>query len=218
MSDNQVTVIQQTRRVEVSTPGPVGNAGPQGDVGATGPAGPTGPPSDWDASSQGLLGQNFDPIYAGANLTIGTSGQPYLMKTRVLQDCTPTGIITLVGAALSYVPTVGRNFFGLYDANFNLVAETADLSSQLSTTGTKNFPFVTPPVLTAGYYYIVTLMNGTGAFQFTTVSGSSAGRTNVGLTNVNYRAAEGLTGNIALPPTILPGDLSTNAAFWIGLY
>lgn len=201
--------------------GPTGPTGPQGEQGVQGVQGPPGMPADWDSSAQGMLAYAFDPIYAAGNRVMVTDGTIDMVRVRMRETDDVSTIEYLVSTALSYVPVTGQNMFLLYDGNRNLIASTGDVSSSLTTTGAKQHRLIGAPYrLPAGYYYIAAMLNGgaPGVLQFTQVSGASAGRANIGLTNVNYRACKStVAGTTVPPPTIAASTLTSTIPWWCAI-
>jgi len=114
-----------------------------------------------------MVGWTCDPAYAvGASNTLA-SGTPTFCLIRAAVDCYVDSVfmtISTAGAGL----TAGQNFLALYDLTGAQLAVSADLSTNLASTGNKQFQFTAPTrLIKAGEtLLLVILSNGTTPPKF----------------------------------------------------
>ncbi|MGW5582863.1 hypothetical protein [Streptomyces sp. NPDC003857] len=194
------------------TDGVQGPKGDKGDTGATGPAGTNGYVTDYP-SEQNLLAWTYDPSMAGhvtAQSNAGVAGRISLSRIILRQQITWTNIwIGLAGVDAAAV--LANCYLGVYDANGNLKATTADISSSLMTGAMAKPLALTAPFTAApGTYFIAMLLNGTWTTNSLTFKASGAGSSvNAGLSAPNLRYSSVLTGQTSLPASISLATQST---------
>jgi hypothetical protein len=191
-----------------------------GVVGATG-SGPLAAPWDhvhprqsWAPEDHNLVTWSYDPSVAGSGSAPSSAGVLNLARVHVPVASSATNVIlfiTTVGSTL----TSGQNFAGLYNSAGNLVATTADQTTNWGTTGSKIMALTGGPfALTAGDYYVGWFATGTTAPSF--LRGVSQSVANIGLTSSTARYSTGATGTTAMPATT--GTLTgASNAWWVGI-
>jgi hypothetical protein len=166
--------------------------------------------------SHNLLGANFDPALAVANAAAMTAGVLYLHKVVMPSGGAISKVWFTVGVAGATL-TAGQNFVGVYDSSGNLLAQSADLSGTLNSTGIKSISLTapTPAVAAGGSVHVAILWNGTSSPQIRAISGS-ASAANVNLTASASRWATAGSALTALPST-LPAMTSLLVSQWVGV-
>lgn len=108
----------------------------------------------------GLIGMNGEFTTGLSNFTL-QSARPDFMKIRLMAPSVCTGVwmpIMTGGVAL----TSGQNLSALYDTSGNRLAISADQTTEWTTTGNKDIPWIGGPLnLAAGDYFVGTLSVGT---------------------------------------------------------
>lgn len=165
---------------------------------------------DWQADDQGLIGWTFDPVITTGSAA-NVSQTLYFVKIPVRKAATITNLIVVVGILGSGL-TAGQNLLGLYDSAGTRLGVTADQTTSWGAgTGTKTVPLTSPVAVSAGFYYVAILSNGTTPASFLRGTSQSSSVNNLGGTfrNVN------ITGQTALPASFTPGSANTdNNARW----
>jgi len=162
----------------------------------------------------GLKSWNYDPTNA-TGAAAPTAGVIYLMKTlfhRSVQASTIRWQVTNNAA----MPT--NTYFGIYDLAGNRLCITADVSSDMTTIGTKSAAMISPPVMPPNYYYIAFLVGGyAGGGPQLSIAGVPAGIANANLAAPDLRFASYSSGLTALPATItMASQVSSANQFWVG--
>ena len=140
--------------------GPAGAAGPSGAAGAAGPIGPAGPQgadgSSALAQASGLVAWTADPAQI---LQSNTDANGSIHGASVFltqgQNITSLGeLVATAGVAMTH------GMYAIYDANLNLVAQTADTPSAFEVSNQwVTLPLTSPySVPTTGRYYFVDLL------------------------------------------------------------
>ncbi|MDN5274790.1 MAG: hypothetical protein JWP06_691 [Candidatus Saccharibacteria bacterium] len=184
-----------------------------GSQGATGPAGSSYPgPGD-----QGLIAWDYDPAMIAANAA-PPAGVILLAKISISANTTLTNILIYVGTIGASL-TVNANYAALYNASGTLLSTTADQSSVWTTLGLKTMALTTPQSVTAGYYYLSVLANGTTIPQFGRASAAAPNAAvNAGVTSANPRQASYGSGLTSMPSTItLTSSLTSNIVSWMAV-
>lgn len=171
-------------------------------------------PSSWFPADYGYLAWSIDPILTtsvvgnGASLLIGSN-----IKCDVSGTATQvTFNISAAGAGF----TANRNYIGVYNPAGTLIAQTADLASSWSSTGTKTVSFVTSVSMTPGVYYVGFICTATTGVQFTAM-GTTSGLVNAGRTALGYRGGFHNTTTYTSLPVNRPVPNSTVNGPWFGI-
>jgi len=172
------------------------------------------PVPTWAPSDGGLLAAVCDP-YLVRDTQLLTAGSVYMVRVDVTKQITVTNIcfnVSTVGAGAST-----GSFAGLYTGGLTpaLIAQTADIGTQLVTAAVFiAAPLTTPQVIGAGQYYIGIVENL--ATTQVTLSKTAAVGPMVNLGQTSLRGALGGTALSALPaaPTLVAAGLQ---ALWVGL-
>lgn len=165
---------------------------------------------DWQPQDHTLKAWTQDPAGCGSVGSASTAGVIYLSKVLLRNAGTVSNLyytVTNAGSGL----TAGQNLVGLYDSTGTKLAEAADQTTPMSSTGTKTAA-ITPQALAAGSYYIALLTNGTTPPQFMRGGGASGSALNVGLTVATGRFLDFGTGQTTLPASITLSSAAFNAA------
>lgn len=162
-----------------------------------------------------LIGWNFDPAAATGSTAL-TAGVLYLHRVILRKAATVTNLIAAVTTSGSTL-TAGQNLAGLYDANGNLLASTADQSSAWTSTGIKTMALTVAQALAAGTYYVGLLSNGTTPPTFARGSILSASMVNVGLTVATGRFTTYGTTQTSLPTVTMSSAAFSANAYWVAL-
>ena len=103
---------------------------------------------------------NYDPLMASELFTLAPENL-YLSKIHVACPRFALSVRFVIAVAASGLVT-GQNFIGIYDGGYNLIASSADLTSQLTgATGEILADLVSPVILSPGPKFIAFLFNGT---------------------------------------------------------
>lgn len=103
----------------------------------------------------------------------------------------------------------GQNFMGVYDASGNLIAQTADLSTQFTSSTVQACTFTSSITATAGTeYFIAILLNFTGTAG--TLKATGGGSSMNGNTTAGHRRVSTYSSSLtALPSSIILANQST---------
>lgn len=166
-------------------------------------------------ADQGYNGWAYDPVMA-ANNTQPVAGVPVLVKVRAVQTGTTNSIHLNVNNAGSGF-TAGASYVALYNTSGILLAQSADISTALGTTGAKTVPLAVAPNVTGGeFYYVYIVINATAMPAL-----NRAG--NVGAINQNlgpgtYRFATLDSGISSPPPTLtLSNCVALSTSYWAAI-
>jgi hypothetical protein len=140
--------------------GAAGAQGPKGDTGSTGPAGPTGPDGSTAlAQASGLVAWTGDPaeILESGTDTTGTIHGASVLLTKGQVITSLAEVVDSAGVGMTH------GMYGIYDTNFNLVAQTADTPAAFAVTNQwVELPLTTPYTVPAvGIYYFADLLAAT---------------------------------------------------------
>lgn len=171
------------------------------------------------AADFSLEAWTYDPLIAAQTSTL-TSGTVYMAKLRVVSAFTTSSVYLQVSTAGSSL-TAGQNFIGLYDAAGTRVALTADQTTAWGSTGLKTAAWAASASLSAGFYYVALLTNGTTGITIARASAQGSEMLSPNLTAATYRwstGGTGLTGLTALPATITMSNRGAGAtSVWAAL-
>jgi hypothetical protein len=176
--------------------------------------------SYWRPNDHGLLAWAWDPAVSPLNQAISPATL-YLTRLHLPNPATLTGIATTIVSAGSGL-TANGSWAGLYSYPAgNLLASTADQSTNWTTTGNKLMPF-SPGVYRAdpGDYWVGFMSTGSNMAQYPRTSANNPGP-NFNLTGSTSRFATMSVGT-TLPATLsgitgAPGT-GANGGYWAGLY
>lgn len=158
------------------------------------------PPNIWLPSDFGLIAWSGDPTNSAGN-SIPTAGK--LTGGAVLLRSAALVTNLILGVTTAGALTSGENFAGLYNSSFDLVASSADQTTNWETAGFQTMPISGGPVeLQAGTYYLLALWNGTTGPTFANVGNNTIDLFALGTSP--YRSL-----NIAGPYTALPASFAT---------
>lgn len=161
----------------------------------------------------GYLMANFDPAgTSGSGSSLPANGVLYFQRVRIDISATISNIyyhLTGAGATL----TANQNLVGLYSDAGALLGTSGDQSSSWTAAGFKASGLLTPVAVTAGYYKIAFLSNGTTRPSI--LRGPTGSQAIVGPVTTNPRFGSAGTGLTALPNT-MPAMTFTNVAYWVG--
>lgn len=121
----------------------------------------------------------FDPLLAYSS-SIPTAGDAFFTLLPIRAATTITNVILDVQTAGATL-TAGQCFAGLFDHSGNLLAATADQSTNWQTAGLKVMPLATAQLVAAGLYYVGFFWNGTTGPKFSfnaataTANGANSG-------------------------------------------
>jgi hypothetical protein len=152
-----------------------------------------------------------------ANLTAGVLA----MVMQYINDSGPiTGVVFNLTTAPT-TPTSGENFAVLIDQTTgNIVAQSADMTTTISTSGVKKIPFTSTFTPVAGRLYWAAVLPNFSAGTFTLARLSNAnGPLNSGQGATNYEYATNGTLQTSPPASITPSSNGAGGgAWWIGTY
>lgn len=170
------------------------------------------------APDHGYLAWTFPPITAAGATALATAGVLYLSKVYVRNGFTASNVTFDVGAAGGTL-TAGQNFVGLYNSSGSRVALTADMTTVFSTANTLNtVAFTAPAALTAGFYWVAALFNGTTGPTLFRGNGTTSRTLNAGLTAATSTAGTILTGQTSLPASFTPSSITPSFPnYWFAL-
>lgn len=152
---------------------------------------------------------SYDPVLAVNNSTF-TAGTAYVVKVKIPAATTITTMNYTVGTAGN---TVANAYMALYQGG-TLLAQSADISSTLTSTGNKTATIASTAVA-AGYIQIVFWVGSATTVPALARGASSAGM-NIGLTGTNLRYSTANTGLTTTAPATLGAQTTLNLAFWVG--
>ncbi|MGA4942140.1 hypothetical protein [Streptomyces cinereoruber] len=174
---------------------------------------------DYNPTDQGLISWTFDPATNITAQSALTSGQLYMVRLAVRSAATVSTVVVPVGTAGSSL-TAGQSLVGLYSSTGTLLAQSADQSASWTSTGAKSVPLASPVSVTAGYYVVGVMSNGTTPPSLLRGSNASigAGFANIGLSTADSRFSTHGAGLTALPSSVSMGSRTpATAAMWVGL-
>lgn len=195
---------------------------PAGSVFDLSQAGTT--PNTWLPSDSGYLAWTFDDAqFNGTTGSAPSNSNVYLMKIPVRTAISVTNVdvyVTAVGTSL----TTNECFIGLYTSAGVLIGQTADLSTDMLSNGSKihSLPLASGPfAVSAGFVWAAVLMNGTGSNPTLARSNTAV---NPAYLNQHLTAATYRVGNLSGSATVLPASFTPSSnqqatvqAFWVGL-
>ncbi len=152
--------------------------------------------------------------------SLTTGGTLYLNKIYIPQTIVVTNILCSVQTAAS--ANLAASYAGIYDSAGILLGQTADIQTNLETTGTKTLPLSAPLTITGGpdVWVYVALLCPTGATTYPALA-RAAGSTviNFGLTAADgFRYGTSGASLATLPASFtISGMTSITAAYWFGL-
>jgi hypothetical protein len=193
-----------------SVPGPTGPQGATGATGATGSSG--GGASSEDPNTFGAVSIDLANIDSSLILTSGTL---HLTKVPVTEGFTLNAIHARINTAGSSL-TAGQCFAAVYDSSGTRVAVTADQSGVWNSAGDKAMNVVTPVALSAGFYWVALLANGTTPPVFFSMAANNM--VNTGCTAATARSGNAAGTHTTTPASITPASISIGSrVYGIGL-
>ncbi|MGS2588107.1 hypothetical protein [Streptomyces hebeiensis] len=173
--------------------------------------------SGFNPNDHGLITWAYDPVQA-SGVSAPASGTIRLVKLpQLVQAETITSVALEVGTAATG-GVAGQNFVGLYTAAGTRVAQSADCTTALATTGNKVIPLTSPYVASPGRYYVAILTNATTPPALALCASNSVTAPNFGLAVAAARFANGPTAQTTLPATItMSGITPSLQCTWVGV-
>jgi hypothetical protein len=168
--------------------------------------------------SGSLLGATFDPMLATSSTATGvtwTAGVVYLTRVYI-----PAGTVTNlhVGIGTAGAGLTAGCFAGLYDTTGALLGQTASQATAWTSTGNAAMALTAPLVLTAGYYYVAVLANGTTLPMLARSPVVIGSAMYTGLSTGGHRQMTVLTGQTTLPASITMSNATGSPwLIWVGL-
>lgn len=132
------------------------------------------------------MGWAYDPLLIAANQS-PTAGLLYMVRINANAGTVVSNIVCSVGTAGSGL-TTEENFAGLYSQSGDLLSQTADQSTNWTSTGLKTMALTSQVTTTGNYVYAGFLANGTSVPQFGRASSAQ------GTAAYNANSASGLPG------------------------
>lgn len=175
-------------------------------------------PSAPTAEDQNLIAWTYDPLQA-ISFTSTSPGTLALLRIIIRKPQTLTNVIYAVTAGGTGL-TVGENSVGLYTFAGNLVAHTADQTTEMSGVGIITAAWSTPYAASAGEYWVAILNNGSSTPSYARMGATAlSDLASVGLTAATRRFGSYGSGLTALPATITPASIGavTNGLFWAAI-
>lgn len=153
-------------------------------------------------NDQGLLGWTYDPVGVASAFAV-SAGVVYLLRAVPVVSGSATKAIVSVGTAGA---TVANAFLGLFDSAGNRIAVTADISTNLQSTGVKEVAFTAAVNVTAGaVYYVAFLVGSAGTLpQLHLAVGNAVGR--AGESAAPFRFCFSGSGQTSIPATVTLGS------------
>lgn len=168
------------------------------------------PRTTWAAEDHGLVTWAFDPSAVNASTNIG-SGVLYMIRMHVPVAATITNLILYLTSAGSGL-TAGQSFAALYDSALALRGQTADQSTNWTSTQLKSMPLTSPVAVTPGDYYLGFYSVGTTRPNFS--RGNDSSLSNIGLSGGSARYATSSTGLTTAPPSTAGALSAINPSLW----
>ena len=163
-----------------------------------------------------LVGMTFDPAAASTAGALSASGTMHLSKVLLPDGGAASKVYFAVDAA-GVGLKVGACSLGIYDTAGRLIGQSGDITTQLSSAGSKVVTLSTPltGVAPGALVYVGIIWTGTTGPR---LRGSDATLLNAGISSVSEaRAAVAGTGLTTAPGTRPTGGSFHNWAPWIGL-
>lgn len=165
---------------------------------------------DWQPQDHGWKAWTQDPAAAQGGATSVTQ-TIYFVKVPLRAAGTVSNIYVTVTTAGSGL-TAGQNLVGLYTSAGTKLVESADQSTPFGSIGLKTIP-ISPQSLSAGFYWVAIMSNGTTPANF--MRGNSQSSSALNFTELRF---VNTTGNTSLPASFTPGSANTdNNARWAAI-
>jgi hypothetical protein len=160
---------------------------------------------------------NYDPISA-ANTLAPTAGVLYLLRVQVRKSDTLAKAWFAIASTAGMALTTG-NYLGLYNSSGALVASTNDLTSSITSSGEQSYTFTSAASVTAGFYWVGLLFNGTTLPTLVRASGVVTGLSNGPTTTATKRFAQYGSSQTALPANLTLTSLTnvTSNTYWVAV-
>lgn len=168
----------------------------------------------WMPSDYGWLAWTHDIIATG-NDTALPNGTLVISGIKIPTATTITNVILAISTAGSSL-TSGQCFAALFQ-NGNLLASTADQSSNFTSSGVKTMALTSAQSVSAGLIHVGVFCNGTTNpifFRASTGTGAINSHVNAGLSSTAFRYAVANTGLTTAMPSTLGTQSSTNRMLW----
>lgn len=165
----------------------------------------------WSASDYSLVSWSGDPALF-TNSTAPTAGVAQVVKLKINKATT----ITNIALGITNTPSGLSNcYVALYDSSKNLItgSQSADQSTNWSTSGSKTVALGTPVSVSAGYIYAVFWV-GAATTVPTFLRAAGLSTANFGLSTANSRFATGNTGLTTTAPSSLSTFAASSTAYW----
>lgn len=175
-------------------------------------------PSTATAEDQNLLAWAYDPVHA-VSFTPTSSGALSLIRVIIRKPATVTNVLYAVVNAGTGVVS-GQNFIGLYDNSGIRVAQTADQTTNMGSTGIMTAAWTTPYAAAAGIYRVAILTNASTSPNLARAGANPiSGLASAGLATSTLRFATFGSGLTSLPTSFSPASMGpvANGLFWVGL-
>lgn len=171
--------------------------------------------SQWDLSDQGLLAWSFDPVAAGATMTLAT-GVMHVAKIKVTKPCTVTSVILYLNTNGTSL-TAGQSFLSLYSSSKALLSSSADQAAAwVGGAGLKTINLAVAQAIPAGYCYVGIYSVGSTPPTFR-IGGGNLLIVNSGLAAAASRFALADSGLTTAPPSTLGTFTAGTSPLWFGL-
>lgn len=165
-------------------------------------------------ADQNLIAWSMDP-FNNSVAQVLTSGLLEMVRVHIPEDTTVTNIILGITTAGSGL-TAGQNFAGLYDSAGTRLGVSADQTAAWGTSGVKTTALTAPVAVSAGFYDVAFVSNGTTPPQMPRGSslGIGADLVNVGLTAATARLTTAGAAVTALPASVVMASRTLAARSW----
>lgn len=199
---------------EPKPPG-IATAGTTGQVSDAGHVHPRVVVSASTVGSQ-YKGWTLDEMVATSGATALNGGSGVQVAAIVVEQDTTIANLTMLITTAGTVTTAGQCFAGIYSATGTLLAQSADVSAQITSTGVKTFPMAAPTaVIPAGtVVYGAILINGVG----TSPQFGRQAATLAGIRAIRFGVIAGTGGATSLPGSFSPtGNSAATVAFFMAV-
>jgi len=167
---------------------------------------------DWSPGDQSLAGWSFDPVLAVNTSILPSAGVMHMARVAIPNGATITNILMDVTTAGAGLTSSGAAIY----QNGVLLGQTADQSTNWTTTNTKTMPLSGGPITAAsGYIYIAVWANGTTLPTLARATGRS--NINVGTVSTNYRFASSGSSITTTPPATLGSLAASSVSWWLAI-
>jgi hypothetical protein len=170
----------------------------------------------WIPADCNYLAWTYEPA-VGVNNTALPVTVITLIRVNIRSPVSCTNIIGMIATA-GVSLTSGQNFAGVYNSAGTQIGVTADQTTAWGSAGYQVMPLVGGPfALSAGFYWVALLANGTTGPAFVRSANQNTAFANNGLTAASARYATNGTGT-TLPGSITPASNSlAQVEYWVAL-